>query len=935
MTEEQPPSGQGGATAYTTFNADGTVQLTIGPTGVQTSYTHAGQGRLASVTRNHLGSPTVRMDYAYDPNFPEKVISILPKNPSSGANDPNWQGWKYDYYATGSTAPGAMHHVYRVRDDGITTDVMATYVYDAKGRVTSVTDSGGAVTDYTYDASGNLWKVTAPSNNDGGTRPVTTYGYDSVGRTTSVTDPLGKVTSYTYDALDRILTVTLPKPVIGSALDFTSTYTYDNWDSASGLTFAHVTDPNSIVTKQGYDQFGRLRKSIDGLTNTTSYDYTRNLLTSITDANGNTTAYEYNGLKRLTATVFPNAARETYTYTTDGLLLSKTDRKSQTITYTYDNLKRLTRRSYPNGTYIQYTYTGQKLTQVYDNFASPTETHTFSYDNALRVTSNTQATRGTIGYTYGANETVATMSVTGGPTTTYAYYPDGGLNTINWSPVTGQFKYAYRMNGQYQTLTMPNAQTRSYGYDDQGRLLQIANVHPTVGNLATYDYAYDLNHTTGTYNRLGQRVTMTANVPTQSLTNAATQYRYDASYQLTQANYPAAAPFSGEVHAWTYDAIGNRLTNTVNAATASYAYQKIGTNPSNWQRLTSDGVNSYTYDGNGNSATQGGNTYGWDYDNRMISVGGGASATYKYDYQGRRTSKTVASTTTTYLYDGLNLIAETGANFLFGSGIDEPLAIDRGSAISYYAPDSLGSISLLTDASGVSKNSYTYDAWGSARSASSLIPQPFRYTAREEHEAPGLSYYRARQNAPGVGRFLSEDPYYQGSAESKYAYVRNNPVLFIDPLGLFEVVKDISRRRVSDIVPFCGDNTGGGCGKDVRASKFGCDCRCNGAGWNAACTLRITGTLYIYGGPYKRLRRKPLDPSVVDFESAVAHEFTRHIDVAVAATRTVVEQFESMTFQSQAQCDATWPGMVDLVLKKFGDNLRVSQIEEERQNERR
>src|SRR6266542_3239984 len=247
-------------------------------------------------------------------------------------------------------------------------------------------------------------------------------------------------------------------------------------------------------------------------------------------------------------------------------------------------------------------------------------------------------------------------------------------------------------------------QMRSYSYDDQERLTQFANAHPTAGNLATYEYGYDLNNATGAYNMLGQRTSMTADVPGQSLSSALTKYYYDNLYQFTRADYPTAAPFSGEVHSWTYDAIGNRLTNTVNGATSSYTYQKLGTNPNNWQRLNSDGINSYTYDPNGNTATRTGYTLGWDYENRMASITGGATATYTYDYSGRRSGKTISGTTTTDLYDGLNLIAETTAGttryHLFGSGIDEPLASSSGASNIYESVDGVGSVALGTDASG-------------------------------------------------------------------------------------------------------------------------------------------------------------------------------------------------------------------------------------------
>src|SRR5262249_34113602 len=166
------------------------------------------------------------------------------------------------------------------------------------------------------------------------------------------------------------------------------------------------------ITTQKYDAFGRLAKSVDAAGNTTSYGYTRALLSSITDANNYATSYTYDNLARLTRTTFPDAAYETYTYWDDGLLKTKTDRKNQTINYGYDHLKRLTSKSYPNSTSISYTFVGQKLTQVADTSVSPSETHTFLYDNQYRVSSNTQASRGTLGYTYDGADRTATTAIT-------------------------------------------------------------------------------------------------------------------------------------------------------------------------------------------------------------------------------------------------------------------------------------------------------------------------------------------------------------------------------------------------------------------------------------------------------------------------------------------------------------------------------------------
>jgi RHS repeat-associated protein len=788
VSDTTPPSGGGGPT-HTDYYPDGSIQQFTDAVGVKTFYTYTADGNLLTITRDYQGPTTVRFDYAYDPSFPSKVTSITPKNPSTNVVDPNWQAWQYDYYQTGDPAPGALHHVYRVENDGATLDTLATYQYDARGRAIRQTSATGGATDYLYDANGNLQSVTGPANNDAGTRPVRTYGYDSLGRVNSVTDPLNHAASYAYDALDRVTGVTLPKPSSSSTLNFTTAYGYDNYDSGTSLLSVNVTDPNGQITKQAYDQFGRLVRSYDDLGRYTLYGYTRGLLSSITDANGNVTSYGYDSGRRLTSTTSPDSAVERYSYTADNRLYQKVDRRNQAITYAYDHLKRLSSKGYPTSSSIAYTYQGQKLAQVVDTSVSPTETHTFAYDSSYRLSSETQASRGTVSHLYNLDDTVATMMVQNGPATAYTYYADGSLNTIAWSPVSGVFKYTYTLVGQYQAIAFPNGQSRNFSYDDQSRLTRLTNLTSGGTNVATYGYAYDLNYTTGLYTMLGQWVSMTATVPSQGLSNHTTTYEYDPNYQLVKATYPNVTPFNGEVDSWTYDAIGNRLTNTVNGATTNYTYQKIAGNPNNWQRLTNDGPNAYTYDANGSTVTRAAYSFAWDYENRMSSISGGTTSSYRYDSQGRRSQKTVSGTTSSYLYNGLNLIQETAAsqaNYLFGPRIDEPLALSRGSQIYYYVGDAIGSITAIADASGNVQNSYLYDGWGRTRSQAATIPNPFSYSAREQGDTEQL-FYRARHYNPDTGSFLSEDPLIptrRTITADLYRFVRNSPVMYRDPLGL-------------------------------------------------------------------------------------------------------------------------------------------------------
>ena len=831
-----------GPTQHTDYYPDGSVQQEVDEVGVKTYYTYNANGSMATVIRDYQGLNAIQFSYSYDPNFPDRVISITPVDPASGQRNLDWQMWKYDYYQAGAPSPGALFHVYRVHNDTQqTADTVATYVYNAKGQVTQFADGSNHTTDYTYDANWNLWTTTAPANNDVGTpRPITTYGYDALGRVTSATDPLGHITSYQYDNVNRLLSVTLPKPSASSTLVFATTYSYDNYDSATSLVFANITDPNNKVTTQGYDYAGQLVKSVDVQGHVTAYTYSNGLMTGITDANQNAITYEYDRLARiLTGTRRADGnPLDAWTYNDDGTLQIFYSRDGWRRN-TYDHLKRVTRRD-SAAPYFTFTFVGQKLSQVDqgDGYGW-TQTDTMTYDASYRLQAVTEGTRGTVTYGYNLDDTLVSSAVTGGPTATYSYYPDRSLNTINWTPIAGQFKYLYTLAGQYQTLTYPNGGSRNYSYDDQGRLNALSNIDPIAGNLASYGYGYDYNYTTGQTTMLGQRSSATATVPSQGLSNQLFKYEYDPLYQLNKVTYPNVAPFSGEVDSWTYDAIGNRLTNTVNGTTQTYSYEQVVGHQG--QRLNSDGVNSYTYYGGGLSGSigsrsgPGGNfTFTWTPWGQMSQVNSGNLANYYYDYQGRRFQKSVTGTATNYLYDGLNLIREstgvTTTEYLFGPGIDEPIAMSRGGQGYYFAVDGLGSVSVIASPAGAVQNNYLFDVWGTLRNTPTAFANSFGYTAREFGDV-GTSFYRARYYQSSVGRFLSEDPL-DGAASAnpsmagammilslrlpardlirfgspamldparttRYSYVLNAPASFTDPDGWAIYDGDCAKRQAA------------------------------------------------------------------------------------------------------------------------------------------
>jgi len=220
-------------------------------------------------------------------------------------------------------------------------------------------------------------------------------------------------------------------------------------------------------------------------------------------------------------------------------------------------------------------------------------------------------------------------------------------------------------------------------------------------------------------------------------------------------------------------------------------------------------------DSNGNTQTKvvGSNTttYAWDYENRMASVtlpGSGGTVTFKYDPFGHRIYKSSSSGTSIYAYDGDNLTEETNASgavvarYAQGPNIDEPLAILRGGATSFYHADGLGSVTSLSNSAGAIAQTYTFDSFGKQTASSGSLTNAFRYTGREFDTETSLYFYRARYYDPNAGRFLSEDPLGLRVGINRFQYVANAPLNFTDPSGLCKI--SVGHHAVAWLIPTCG-----------------------------------------------------------------------------------------------------------------------------------
>ncbi len=107
---------------------------------------------------------------------------------------------------------------------------------------------------------------------------------------------------------------------------------------------------------------------------------------------------------------------------------------------------------------------------------------------------------------------------------------------------------------------------------------------------------------------------------------------------------------------------------------------------------------------------------------------------------------------------------------------------DNREVLSYYLHNSYGDITNLVDENGQILNSYDYDAFGNTLNQVEQVSNRFMYAGEQLDKVTEHYYLRARYYAPNIGRFTQEDTF-RGDGLNLYAYVSNNPVMYVDPSG--------------------------------------------------------------------------------------------------------------------------------------------------------
>ncbi len=124
----------------------------------------------------------------------------------------------------------------------------------------------------------------------------------------------------------------------------------------------------------------------------------------------------------------------------------------------------------------------------------------------------------------------------------------------------------------------------------------------------------------------------------------------------------------------------------------------------------------------------------------------------------------------------------------------DPLFMKQGAKYYYYHNDHLGTPQKMTSANGAVVWAATYSSFGKATvDAPSTVINNLRFPGQYWDEETGLHYNKHRYFDAKSGRYLRSDPIGLSGEINLYIYVLNNPLRYLDPLGLFE--EDVTRMR--------------------------------------------------------------------------------------------------------------------------------------------
>jgi len=706
-------------------------------------------------------------------------------------------------------------------------------IFDAVNHPIIVTDANGVAVTNTFDAINQLINRAWPDGISEG------FGYSTNGLV-AYTNRDGKATIYTRDGAGREI----------AELNANQELTRFAYDSLENLT--SLWDGNTNQTRWQFNEYGWLTNKVDGLgrTNfTCAYNANGWLTNRWTPEKGNnvcsfdnignllsvcyperTNSYAYDALSRLTNMV-DAAGTTAFSYTPAGQLQSENGPwPSDAISYTYcQGLRTNLSLTQPGGTWSQG----------------------YGFDMAWRLT-NTVSPAGAFGYAYNANV---------GQSVPPASSLFGSIALPNGAKIVNSYDALARLTGtalnNYWGHTLDGY---SYAPDPLGLRTNIVRnlglttntVNVAYDNIAqvTAWHAQEASGAPRLNEQLAWAYDPAHNVHSRTNGNLSQTFISDAANQLTSVSRTGSFTMSGATPApaasvlvnglpaqtngdFTFARTNLTLANSNNTFTI-IAQNVYGTSATNTLSVNLPQNVALYFDNNGNLTNDGSRTFAYNSENELIKVTVANVFRKDFVFDGlnrlrikREFTWTNSAWTETnevhYIYDGDVIIQQRNSNNvptltltrgldLSGScqgagGIGGLLAMTDGSGANYfYHQDAVGSVTALIDSTENIVARREMDGFGRTLNltGSKAGINPFWCFGQLYDESTRVAHFRNRDYPTDLMRWLNQDPIGERGGINLYRFVGNNPVDFVDPLGLTLVVssKPFPGQNPADYGPY-------------------------------------------------------------------------------------------------------------------------------------
>jgi RHS repeat-associated protein len=741
-----------------------------------------------------------------------------------GYNGQNYDSVETDYDVIGRLSRQTMPYVATASSPCTGTCTGANPTYDVLGRPQSIKDGRGGQISYSYNQNDVLQTISGGSGSQTFQKQME---YDALGRLTSVCEVTSGTTAWPAGSCAQT------NPLTG----YWTTYTYD-FDTATGHTRTTVKQNAQGSATQTrtyeYDLLGRLVSEVNpetgqnspGTVNYTydtacgSYPASAGNMTKRVDNAGNTTCYQYDSLHRLTWVNYPigpnaaNSRAKFFVY--DSPFVNNTSSTAN-----------LASRLSAAGTCTTPTCSVTTNSMTHSEFA---------YDADGRITDVWEQTPSFsavnhVTRTYWPNGLVHSMSgVPGLPTIYYGASDGSGLDgegrVTKVTAASGSNPIAcstapcvsYNTAGQVTNLVFGSGDSDSYAYD------------PNTGRMTQYQFNVNGQSLIGKpgWNANGTLGSLNITDPFNSGDNQNCTYSYDDLARLAGVSCGSAW-----AQTFTYDPFGN-ITKSGSLSwqpgyySATNHYQLAGTSYDSNGNVLSDTFHNYQYDVDGNITAV--DVGGSNYTDYLTYNAFGSMVEYKQTY---------ANNNPTWLAqqvygDAAQSHKPLGRNILSGGTVYE-LPLPAGAAMVawsgapvYGHADWLGSIRLNSTTGRTVNSDVAFAPFGEVYNSPTTFW--YEFAGLNNNLTDNVWDADARRYHAKQGRWLSPDPAGLGVVDptnpqtwNRYAYVANNPLSFVDPLGL-QLGYTCPGDQTGEDGTSCAGGGGGGGGGSADCSAEFSDC---------------------------------------------------------------------------------------------------------------